>query len=71
MPVVEPKDLVRVLGRLGFILFHQVGSHAQFKHADGRRVTVSIHAGQEIGRRTLRGIIRDLDISIEEFRELL
>lgn len=71
MPVVRPKDLVRILGRIGFVLFHQVGSHAQFRHPDGRRVTVSIHAGQEIKRKTLRGIIADLDMTLEEFIILL
>lgn len=71
MPVVKSKDLIRVLGRMGFILFHQVGSHAQFKHRNGRRVTVSVHAGQEIKRKTLQGIISDLEITMEEFVVLL
>lgn len=70
-PVVTSKDLVRVLKQLGFSLFHQVGSHAQFRRADGRRVTISIHAGQEIKRKTLRGIIGDLDMTIEEFTKIL
>lgn len=40
---VKPKDLVRALGKLGFSRHHQVGSHATFKHADGRRVTIPMH----------------------------
>ena len=71
MPVVRPRDLVRLLERMGFILYHQVGSHAQFKDARGRRITTSLHAGQEIKRRTLRGIIKDLEITVEEFIALL
>lgn len=71
MPVVKSKELVRVLNRLGFIISNQVGSHAQFKHPDGRRVTISIHTGQEVKRKTFRGIIADLGITMEEFVVLL
>ena len=71
MPAVKSKELVRLLERMGFVLYHQVGSHAQFRHSDGRRITVSLHVGQEIGRKTLRGIIKDLDMTVEEFVALL
>lgn len=67
LPVIRAKELIRILNKLGFFKFHQVGSHAQFKHPDGRRVTVPIHSGKEIGRKTLRGIIDDLDLTVEGF----
>jgi len=66
-PVIKTKELVRILNNLGFFKFHQVGSHAQFKRLDGRRVTVPIHSNKEIGRKTLRGILDDIDVDIEEF----
>ena len=71
MPVVTPKELAKLLGRMGFVLYHQVGSHAQFKDVRGRRITVSLHAGKAIGRKTLKGIINDLDMTVEEFIALL
>ncbi|KKT17651.1 MAG: hypothetical protein UV98_C0004G0019 [Parcubacteria group bacterium GW2011_GWB1_43_6] len=71
LPVIRAKELIRVLEKLGFFKYHQVGSHAQFKHIDGRRITVSIHGGKDIGRKTLRGIINDLEISIEDFIKIL
>jgi len=46
LPIVKSKELIRVLEKLGFFKHHQVGSHAQFKHLDGRRITVSIHSGK-------------------------
>jgi len=67
LPVLRSKELIRVLIKLGFYKHHQVGSHAQFKHSDGRRVTVPIHSGKDIGRKTLKGIIDDINITIEEF----
>lgn len=71
LPVIQAKELIRVLEKLGFTKFHQVGSHAQFKNPDGRRVTVAIHSGRDIGKKTLKGIIDDLDLSVEEFTALL
>ena len=71
LPVVKPTDLIRVLNRLGFFEHHRVGSHAQFKNSDGRRVTVPVHAGKDINKKTLKGIIDDIDLSVEEFIKLL
>lgn len=71
LPVLRSKELIRVLIKLGFYKHHQVGSHAQFKHPDGRRVTVPIHSGKDIGRKTLKGIIDDINITIEEFIKFL
>lgn len=71
LPIIKAKELNRVLNRLGFFKFHQVGSHAQFKHSDGRKITVPVHQGKEIGRKTLKGIINDLDRTVEEFTKIL
>ena len=67
LPVIKTRELIRVLKKLGFFKYHQVGSHAQFKHPDGRRITVPIHTGKDITRKTLKGIINDLGLSIDEF----
>lgn len=71
LPAVQVKELIRVLEKLGFFKYHQVGSHAQYKHLDGRRITVSIHHGKDIGKKMLRGIIDDLDMTVEEFIKVL
>ncbi len=71
LPVVKSKEMVKVLRKMGFLKFHQVGSHAQFKHQDGRRTTVPIHSGKEITRGMLKAILKDINISVEEFIEIL
>lgn len=38
---------------------------------DGRRITVPIHEGKDLNKKILSGIIGDLEISVEEFIELL
>ena len=67
LPVVKTRELIRVLSRLGFFEYHRVGSHAQFKHPDDRRVTIPVHYGKDVKTGTLRGILSDIDLSVEEF----
>lgn len=71
LPSVKVKELVRVLERLGFFQYHQVGSHAQFKHSDGRRMTIPLHFGRDIGKGMLHSILRDIDVSDDQFIDLL
>ena len=71
LPVLKSKDLVKVLKKMGFFKHHQVGSHAQFKHPDGRRTTIPIHFGKDIPKGTFKAILRDLEISTNEFIKFL
>ena len=71
LPATSAKDLVRVAERLGFVFRRQRGSHAIYVRAsDQARVVIPIHKG-ELKRKTLRGIIQDLKVSVEEFANLL
>jgi len=67
LPAIKARELLRVLKKLGFYKHHQVGSHIQLKHVDGRRTTIPYHPSQEIRRGTLKAIIDDLDMTIEQF----
>ena len=71
LPVVRARELIRVLEKLGFYKCHQVGSHAQFKNSEGLKVTVAIHGRDEIGKKTLKGIITDINLSVEELIRIL
>jgi len=65
------KDLVRVAQRLGFVFRRQSGSHAIYvRQSDQARVVIPMHKG-ELKRKTLRAIIQDLKISVEEFASML
>ena len=66
------KDVARVAQRLGFEFRRQRGSHAVYVHPeDGRRVVIPIHARTELKRKTLRAIIDDMRITVEQFTKLL
>ena len=72
LPQIKAKDLVRVARQLGFELDRQKGSHAVFyRLSDKARVVIPMHAGRDIKPKTLHGIIDDMRITLEKFKELL
>lgn len=71
LPIVKTREVIRALQKLGFFEQHRTGSHAQLKHLDGRRTTVPIHAGRDFKRGTLKAILRDINVSVEEFVKVL
>jgi len=72
LPQVQANDLIRIAKQLGFELDRQKGSHAiLYRPADKARVVIPIHAGRNIKLKTLYGIIDDMRITPETFKELL
>jgi predicted RNA binding protein YcfA (HicA-like mRNA interferase family) len=68
--LVSGEKLIKILTKKGFEIVRQKGSHVQLEDSAGRRVTVPIHPGREIGRGLLRKILRDSEISREEYEKL-
>ena len=72
LPRITGRELARALGKLGWVVVAQKGSHAQLKHhARGGRVTVPLHAGETIGPGLLRSILSQAGITAEELRAVL
>jgi predicted RNA binding protein YcfA (HicA-like mRNA interferase family) len=72
LPRVTSEQLIKALHRAGFEERRQRGSHLHLcRSSDSKRVTVPIHKGRIIHIGTLRAILRDIDLKIEDFRELL
>lgn len=71
LALLSPKELAKILEKLGFEQTRQRGSHVRFVHPDGRKTTVPFHAGREIGPGLLNKIMKkDLQITREEFEKL-
>lgn len=70
-PSVKAKDFIKVVEKLSFYFDRQKGSHAIYKHNDGRRVVIPIHSGKDIKQGTLTGMIQDVGIDKETFFNLL
>jgi predicted RNA binding protein YcfA (HicA-like mRNA interferase family) len=68
LPHLPPREVVRLLEKHGFVKDHQRGSHAVYRHPDGRRVTVPMHQGRTVGLGLLRQILRDADIDPDSLR---
>jgi predicted RNA binding protein YcfA (HicA-like mRNA interferase family) len=66
-PVLKPREVVAVLEKLGFVETRQRGSHKEYRHPDGRRTTVPFHAKRDISPVLLRRIVKDIEMSIEDF----
>ena len=69
LPILSGKEVVKALGKLGYTINDQKGSHVHLRHPVRRPLTVPNHP--EIARGTLRIIIKDADLSVETFLELL
>ena len=71
MPLVSGREAVRAFEKAGYEVDHQTGSHIilRHQHAPYRRLTIPNHT--EISKGTLKAILRQSGIAVEQFRELL
>lgn len=68
LPSIPAREVARVAQAVGFVLHRQRGSHAvYYRAADNRRVVIPMHGRKDLKPGTLRGIINDLGLSVEEF----
>ncbi|HUX09783.1 MAG TPA: type II toxin-antitoxin system HicA family toxin [Terriglobia bacterium] len=70
MPSATAAEFQRAAQRLGFTRTRQTGSHERWNHPDGRAVTIPLHGGREIGPPLFFKILRQMGITVEEFRRI-
>jgi len=71
LPVVTAGEVIRVATKGGFVFDRQKGSHAvYYRERDRARIVVPVHAGKTIKPKTLAGILEDMGLTAEEFRNL-
>lgn len=72
LPQCKPREVVRALEVLGFVLVRQKGSHAFYRNPKtGHTTVVSMHDGVDIDRSLLRVILREAGVSADDFLEAL
>jgi predicted RNA binding protein YcfA (HicA-like mRNA interferase family) len=71
LPVVSGRDVVRAMEKIGYEMDRQRGSHMVLRQAipPFRRLTIPDH--KEVAKGTLRAILRQAGLSVEQFVELL
>ena len=71
VPTITAKTMISFLKSMGFELLRQKGSHKFFKHPDGRSATIPEHKGEDLGRGITLKILKDIDISSDDFAKWL
>ncbi len=70
LPIISARELLKILHKIGYGVDHQTGSHIILRNRDypHRRITVPNH--KEIARGTLRSIIKQSGLTLEEFLKM-
>ncbi len=70
-PRVTDADLVIALGKVGFSILGVKGNPHFLRHEDGRSTVVPVHSGEVIGPGLFHKILRDCQLSSEQFAEVI
>ncbi|MGH7889802.1 MAG: type II toxin-antitoxin system HicA family toxin [Thermodesulfobacteriota bacterium] len=71
LPRITSAEAIKALEKAGFFLSRQSGSHKIYKNTVGKRITIPHHAGKILHPKVLKNILRDADLTMEEFKGLL
>ena len=71
LPRLTGSELIAVLEKADFHVIRVKGSHHRLRHADGRVTTVPVHGAEIVGPGLLSRILRDCELSREDFEALL
>lgn len=71
LPILKPREIIKVLIKIGFVKARQTGSHFIMKNSKtGKIVPIPIHA-KTLKKGLLSAIIKEADLTLEEFIRLL
>ena len=68
--LVSGRDMCKIIEKIGFEKIHQVGSHVRYVHPDGRKTVVPVHGSEMLGRGLIAEILRQTELSREEYERL-
>lgn len=72
LPVISGRDAVKAFGKLGYVVVRQTGSHIRMKHqSDRSKKPLTIPNHKVLGKGLLRKLLRDAEITPEEFNRLI
>ena len=68
LPAVPGRAVEKVAKSIGFVFDRQRGSHAVYwRDSDRRRIVIPMHGSKNLKPGTLRGIIADMGLTVDEF----
>jgi predicted RNA binding protein YcfA (HicA-like mRNA interferase family) len=70
LPIVSGRECVRALEKIGFSITHQKGSHINLRRDNPFAKTV-VPNHKELKKGTLKAILKDANLTVDEFIALL
>jgi len=71
LTLINAVKLEKLLFQLGFVKTRQAGSHAFYRHTDGRTTTIPFHSSKDLSRSLLRDILKEIKLSVDEYNSLI
>lgn len=71
LPAVDGQRFIKALRKAGFEVIRIKGSHHFLRHKDGRSTVVPVHGKENIGIGLFHKILKDCEMTIDEFLNLL
>ena len=72
LPVVSGREAIKALCRAGFRVVRQRGSHVRLeKIIEGKVIKLTVPLHKSLKKGTLRRIIKDAGLTVQEFNRLL
>jgi len=71
LQLISGREAVHALQKVGYEIDHQTGSHIILRHINSPHRRLSVPDHKTLAKGTLRALIRQAGLTVEEFNELL
>jgi predicted RNA binding protein YcfA (HicA-like mRNA interferase family) len=71
LPAISGQEAIRAFEKIGYVVDHQTGSHVILRQAKPPHRRLSVPDHRELAKGTLRKLLREAGLSVEEFTSLL
>ena len=72
LPLISAKEAVKAFEKIGYQVIRQRGSHIRMRHKiDANKQPITIPNHKTLGKGLLRKLLRDTELTIEHFIELI
>ncbi len=71
LPVLKPREAIKVLSKLGFLEKRQKGSHKLFENDRGTIFLLAVHQGKELKRGVVHDLMNISGLELKDFLKLL
>ncbi len=71
LPRITAAQAIRAVEKIGFDFSRQSGSHKIYKNRNGKRLTIPYHSGKILHPKIIKSILKDTELTLAEFKELL